>query len=128
MPDRNLAHLSAGQPRRPGPGQLEGDLGSRVARPDHEGTALLQLRGALVLTGVELDDARVELRGEVRNTRGPVRAGRNHHAVCLEPPVAGDNDESVAVFEESLDSYARPDGELEPCRVGLEVVRHLVLR
>ena len=47
------------------PARFESDVGSRVAGPDDEHVALVQLRWIPVLAGMHLYDPRIELAGEV---------------------------------------------------------------
>src|SRR5262249_36766096 len=52
----------------PGPGHLERDLGTGVARTHEQHRAVLQLRHVSVLARVQLGDAWIQLVREVRNT------------------------------------------------------------
>ena len=127
VPDRDLAHRPARQPRLPAAHELVRDLGPGVAGADDQHAALAQLRRPAVPAGVQLHDPGVELRGEGGKPRRPVRARRDHDVVGLEPLVAGRDDEAVAVLRHAVDPHAGPDRKVEAGRVRLEVVRHLVL-
>ena len=108
--------------------QLERDLGARVARPHDEDAAVPELRRVAVLAGVQLDDGRIELLRECRPPGSLPVGHRDHDVVGLEPPIAGGQDEPVAVLREPVDLDTGLHGELKPRGVGLQVVRHLVLR
>jgi hypothetical protein len=116
--------------RQPGPvpgGELEGDLRPRVARADHQDGAVLELGGVAVVGRVQLDDAGVELAGEVGHP-GPLVVGhRHHHVVGFPPPLARRHHQPAVLPRQPVHPDAGPDRELEPGRVGLQVVGHLVL-
>ena len=76
---------------------------------------------------MQLDDARIELRGEGRHPRDLVARHRHHHVLGPEPPVAGRNHEPVPVPRQPVDPDAGTNRQFEARGVGLEVVGHLVL-
>jgi hypothetical protein len=116
-----------GQDRRVLARHLEGDVRPRMARADHEDRALAQLRRIAVVAGVQLRDRRIQVTGEVGHDRRLERAGGHDHLLSLEPAVGGGNDVALAVRREAVDAHAGAYRQVEPCRVGLEVVGHLVL-
>ena len=77
----------ARQPGRVPAGDLEGDLGSRVARPDHQDATRLELGRVAVAGRVELDDAGTEVGGEGEAPGGPGR--RTWRPPRCRPPSAG---------------------------------------
>src|SRR6266545_4881551 len=110
------------------PRELEGNLGARVAQPDDEHAAFLQLRRVPVLARMHLHDARIELPREDGHLRNPVRARRDDDVVGLEAPVARVHDVPIADARDSLHADAGADRKIEPRGIRLEVVPHLVLR
>jgi hypothetical protein len=126
-PERHMAGLLARQPGRVSAGDLEGDLCSRVARSDHEGAAFLELGRVVVAGRVELDDIGTEVGGE-GGYPGDLEGRHGHHRVVgLPAAVARGDYEPAVVLEEPVHPDAGPNRELEPGRVGLQVVGHLVL-
>jgi len=107
-------------------GDLQADVGPGVAGADHQHGALAELRRVAVLAGVELHDGGVELGRERRDARDPIRARGDHHAVGLEAVLPGADHVAVALAGEPLHADAAAHRQLEPRRVGLEVVGHLV--
>ena len=63
---------------------LVGDIGSRVARADHENAALLKLRKVAIVVRMQLPDLRVEPWREARHDRLLHHAGRHDGVVRLE--------------------------------------------
>ena len=59
--------VGSGQPDVVGSRQLLGDLCPRVAGSDHKDTSFLELTGVAVLGDMKLDNARIELAGELRD-------------------------------------------------------------
>jgi hypothetical protein len=80
-----------------------------------------------VLAGMELNDARIELTGEGRHPGALVCCHRHHDILRLEEPVARLDDEAAAISGQPIYLDAASDRELEPRRVRLQVVGHLVL-
>ena len=122
-----VAGVPPREPRRAAGGQIEGDLGARVARPHHENAPVPQLRRVAVGAGVELHHAGVQLPGERRDARALVAGHRHHHVLGLEPPLAGRHHEPLPSLREAVHLDARTHRQLEARRVGLQVVGHLVL-
>src|SRR5919107_1879813 len=60
-PEWNMARLLACQPGRVPAGDLDADLGSRIASSDHQDAAFLELGRVPVIAGVQLDDSGIEL-------------------------------------------------------------------
>jgi hypothetical protein len=108
-------------------GHLESDLSPRVARAHHKHGTFLELRGVTVLARMELHDARMEIVGEGGDLRDLVGARRDDHVSRFETAAAGRQDEAVILPGESVHLDACSNGELEPGRVGREIVGHLVL-
>ena len=126
--ERDLTGVATGEDSRvTGPRNLVCDVTSRVRSADHQHGSRLELRRAAVVRGVELSDRRIELVREfgdrgvlvLEDTRG------DDHVVRMEPGTAGRDDVRIPVSLEPLHGDPRPHGELEPLRVGLEVVGHL---
>ena len=111
------------------PRRHQGDLRARVAGTDDQDGPVAELRGAPELARVQLRDARIELGGEVRNPRPVVGTGGDHDLVGRVVTVVGGDPKAAAVIRrpDVGDAHARPHGELERGRVGLEVVGDLVL-
>src|SRR5918994_2372092 len=76
---------------------------------------------------MELHDARMEIVCEGWNLRDLVGARRDDHVFRFETAVAGCNDESISLPEESTHLDAGSNRQIESGSVGFEVVGHLVL-
>ena len=127
--DRDVARVSTRQPRAVLAGDVEGDLGARVAGTDDQHATGSQLGGVAVLARVKLHDLGVELAREVRHPGFVVRAGGHDDLCCKPPRLAGDDDVSVVVFgtTKAVDADSGSHRQLEGVRVQFEVVGHLVL-
>ena len=110
------------------PRQLDGDLGAGIAEADDEGRTVCELRRISVVDRVQLHDPRIEILRERRLLRHAVGAGRDHDVLGLERFEAGLDDVALSVVPDPVDRDTRARRELEPSRVRLEVVGHLVLR
>ncbi len=126
---RHLAGVPSGQDGRVRADRGHRDLRPRVAGPDDEDDAVAQLRRVAVLARVELSDLGAQLgreRGHLRRSEG---AGRQDDLGCAPALIARPHVPADArcVLRQRIDLHARPDGELEPGGVGLEVGGHLVL-
>jgi hypothetical protein len=109
-------------------GNLQSDLRSRVASANHQNGTFLKLRRPMVVAGMELHDAPMELLGEGGDLRDLVGARRHDHVLRFETPVAGRQDVAVILPGESVHLDAATNRQLESGRVGLQIVGHLVLR
>ena len=76
---------------------------------------------------MDLRDARVELGCVGGHIRGPDSPGGEHHVTCLVALVPGVDQVTAGHADHVLDAAAELDRQPEVLRVGLEVVRHLVL-
>jgi hypothetical protein len=127
--ERHLADVAAREPGLvPGGRRAVRDLGAGVAGPDHQHPAGVELRRGPILARVELGDVRPQPGREIRDARLAERARRNDHLAGLEPVLAGDQQEARIGSFQAVDVDAHGDGQVELARVGLEVVRDLVLR
>ena len=118
-------------PRQPGAvalGHLEGDLSARVRGADDEDAAVPELGRIPILTGVQLHEARVEVRRERGNSGAPVRARCHDDLVGLEPAVPSHHDVPARLSGEAVHVDTAANREIEPGRIGLQVAGHLVLR
>ena len=79
------------------------------------------------IAGVKLEDARVELVGELRNARRVKGPGRDDDIAGFQPELAGDHDEPVFLLQDRVDFHARTDGKVEGRRVGFEIVGQFIL-
>ena len=125
--ERHLPDLATGQPGRVRGSQLQTDLAARVSDADDQDTAASELRRIAIVRGVQLEDARIEVRGERGHPGLLVAAHRDHHVVRLEPGAVRDDGEAVAVPLQSFDPDAGANREVVMDGVGLKVVSHLVL-
>ena len=107
---------------------LHADVCTGVARADEQHAAGLQLRRIAIGTGVHLDDARVELFGEVRHYGRPVETRRNHDVLGLEAMLAAQHGIAFALLGESIHRHSSPHRQIEPGSVGLEIVGRLARR
>ena len=108
--------------------ELHRDLGSRVPHADEKGWTIGELRGIPVLVRVHLHDRRVEIGSERRHLRLLEVRHRHDDVVGLERAVAGSHHEAIAATSEAVDPRVRANWQAEVFGVGLEVVRHRVLR
>src|SRR5437763_14886753 len=99
-----------------------------MAGPDDEHRALLSLLRIPVGARVELRDRGIQLTREGRNVRLLEDPGCNDDRLRLDARFAGADDEPAVLLGQGRDGGPEPYGKLEMRRVGLEVVRHLVLR
>ena len=127
-PDRDVPRLLPGEPGVVRPHDLERDVGPRVPRADEQDAAFAELRRPAVLARVQLHDRWVELARERGLARNPMGSGRHDDVVRLEPTARGREDEPIPLPGERLHVAAGPDVEPEPFGIGLQVVRHLILR
>ena len=123
---RLVARVGPGHPGRVGGRHLQGDLGPRVGRPDHQDAAVAQLGGAPVAGGVELEEGRVQVGGELGDSGVVVGPGGHDHVVGLEAAVPGADQEPFLLPGQPVHPDAAADRQLEAGRVGLQVVGHLV--
>jgi hypothetical protein len=109
--------------------ELVGDVAAGMRGAHDEGWSVLKLCRPAVLTGVNLADRRVEIRGEGGHMRRPPEGpGRHHHVVAREAAVAERGRESSpGVGVEAVDSGAHPHGKVEAKRVALQEVGDLLL-
>ena len=77
---------------------------------------------------MQLDDAGIERLREWRRAPCLVRGHGDHDVIGLHAPVAGVHDIPRAVAPHAIDLDTGVHGQVEVLRVGLEVIRHLVLR
>ena len=119
--------LLAGEPGRVVLHDFHGDVGARIADADHEHGTICELRRALYSSECSWTMRGSSLACERRRPRLLEVGHRDHHVVGGERLVAGGDAESVAVARQPVDAGARADGEIEPLRVALEIVGHLVL-
>ena len=124
----DVSRLLAGDRRRTLLRELHRDLGARVPDAHEQHGAVGQLRGIPVLVRVHLHDRRVEIGGERRHLRLLEVRHRDDDVVGLERAVTGRHDEPIAATGEAVDPRAGAHRQVEALGVGLEVVRHRVLR
>src|SRR4026209_1071353 len=74
---------------------------------------------------MHLDDAGIELRGELRNRRLAVVASGDDDPVSSEAPLTRLDEVTVAGFRHAVDRGGEPNRKLEARRVSLEVVGRL---
>ena len=86
-----------------------------------------QLGGVPIAAGVELEDARVELTPERRHPRDLMGCHGHYYVFSLEESLARLDYEVAPVSGQPVYPDAGSNRKLEPRRVGLEVVAHLVL-
>src|ERR671921_779731 len=121
-----IAGGGSGQPHVVGSRQLFGDLCPRVARTNDQDSSLLELCGVAVLGDMKLDDARIDLAGELWDPGFLPARHRNHHVVSLKPSVSGSRHEEVTLSRQPLHPHTGLDANIEAPGVGLQIVGHLV--
>ena len=122
--------LTGVAPREPSlvvPRELDGDLGPGVPGAHHKNPARLELGRIAVLAGVQLNDVGVEIGTQSRHSRGAIGAGGHDHVVRIEAVLARHRLQDVAAASKPFDLDAGPNRQLEPRRIGLQVVGGLVL-
>ncbi len=109
-------------------GDVEGDLGARVAGTDDEHRAGPQLRGIAVLARMKLPDVGFELAREVGHAGFVVGAGGDDDLWRQPACITGDDDVSVTIFgtTEGVDVNSGSYRQIESHRILFEVVGHLV--
>jgi len=128
--ERDMAGFPPRQPCRMTGCHLEGDLGSRVARPDDEDSSISKLGRVPVFGRVQLEDGGIKLGCEHRHPGLLMGGHGHHHVVGLEPPLAGRHHERFLVrgaLGQPVHLDPGSHRQVEPRRVALEVVGHLVL-
>ena len=127
--ERHVTHVLAGEPGSVPPlHDFDGDLGARVARAHDERAALSKLGWASIIERVHLDDVGPEVLRERRHPGALVARHRHDDVIGLELHVAGGHHVAGPASRYPFDGDAGAHGQLEPRRVRLEVVGHLVLR
>ena len=123
-----MSRLFAGDRRRTLLRELHRDLGARVPDAHEKHGTVGQLRGIPVLVRVHLHDRGIEIGGERRHLRLLEVRHRDDDVVGLERVVPGGHDEPIAAPGETVDPRAGAHRQVERLGVGLEVVRHRILR
>ena len=108
-------------------GNIEGNLGTRVAGPDDEDSALTQLVAVAVLGRMELDDGVVELSREGRDARVLIGTGSHHDVVGKEPVIARGHHETVPAVRQPVHLDPGSNRKPEPLGVRLEIIGDLIL-
>src|SRR5207253_10056277 len=124
---RNLAGVATRQHYLVPRDGLVGDVRARVTCAHHENPAVLELPQVAVGARMDLRDLGAELVRERWDERLLEDAGGDDDRLRLDPRSAGVSHEAAAFLRQRLDTGSEPDGQLEARRIGLEIVRHLVL-
>jgi hypothetical protein len=99
------------------PRDVEGDVGSGIARSDEEHITRPELAGIPVLARMQLHDAGLERLRESRDPACLVHGHGDHDMIGLEPSAAGIDDVADAVARHAIDPDVRPHGKGELLRV-----------
>jgi hypothetical protein len=102
--DGYVSGVSPGEVRVAGSGEIHGDLRPRVAGTDDKHIGLRQLIGVAVGAGVQLDDRRVEFRGEMGDFRVVVGSRSHHDALGRVTLVSSAHQVAAVVMGQRLDS------------------------
>ena len=116
-----------GEQRRVRCRDLHRNVGTGVARADHQHAPVAQLRRVPVVPRVQLDDPRIEVGRERRDLGLLVVPHRDHDVVGGEDVIAGRDLIAVPAARQPVDAHAVAEREIEVGRVRLEIVGHLVL-
>ena len=110
-------------------GDLEGDVPAGMGGADHEHRPGLQLVRTAVGTRVQLQDLGRQVGGEGGDVRRPAEGPGGDHDVVAGERVVPEGQRVAAIRPrlEPVHDRVRAHGELEPGRVALQVVGHLVL-
>jgi len=122
-----LSGVRPGEPNPVMPGNVNGDLGTRVAGAHNKDSPIMQLVVIAVLGRMQLDDGVVELGREGRYAPVLVGTGGHHDVVCDELVTAESHPKATVVGRQPAHLGTGSYREPEPVGVRLQVVGGLIL-